>query len=143
MSLQKRFANAAEALIGIPYKFHGQSREHGVDCVGLVALALSDSGGAPFALSNYRLRQGEISALLSYAEKSGFQRANEAVMRGDLIMVQPGPAQHHLMIALSHRTFAHAHASLRRVVEQSGHSDWPIIQHWRLQNPDGSEEWQP
>jgi cell wall-associated NlpC family hydrolase len=129
------FAQAAEALVGTPFRLHGRSREHGLDCVGLVAQALRMAGAAVPSLPTYALRNTDYSHVDKFAAACGLVRARLPVMRGDIIMVQPGPAQRHLLVAVSASAVIHAHAGLRRVVRMDCAPDWPIRHHWTLWSP--------
>ena len=122
------FAARAEALVGTPFRLHGRELEHGLDCVGLVSLAL---GGSP-APTGYGLRNSSIERHLAFVARSGFHAAAGAPIRGDLLLVDPDPAQHHLLIAAGRGRFIHAHAGLRRVAIHEGALGWPIAGHWRL-----------
>lgn len=122
------FAVAAEALLGTPFRLGGRDPATGLDCVGLVACAL---GGAD-APSGYALRNSAIDCHLAFAGNAGFVAAPGPGERGDLILAVPGPAQHHLLIALGPRRYVHAHAGLRRVVLHRGPLPWPERARWRL-----------
>lgn len=124
------FAARAEALAGARFRLHGRDPAHGLDCVGLVAAAL----GTRDAPVGYGLRNSGIASHLAFAHRAGFAEARGAVERGDLLLAVPGPAQHHLLVALGLDRFVHAHAGLGRVVIQPGPLDWPIAAHWRLQS---------
>ena len=130
------FARAAEALIGTPFALHGRSPQHGLDCVGLVACALEACGNAPRVPEGYGLRNTNIARFLVLAHGNGFETASQTgadkIRRGDLLLVTPGPAQSHLLIALRPDYFVHAHAGLRRVAVHDGPLGWPIEHHWRL-----------
>lgn len=39
-----RIVMAARGLIGVPFRLHGRSGAHGLDCIGLAALALLGAG---------------------------------------------------------------------------------------------------
>ena len=121
------FAAAAEALLGAPFRLGGRDPVTGVDCVGLVACAL-----AAEAPQGYALRNSCIARHLAFAEGAGFIAASGPLARGDLILAVPGPAQHHLLIALGRDCFIHAHAGLRRVALHHGASPWPELARWRL-----------
>ena len=132
MTPGSRFAQEAEALVGTSFRLHGRNPATGLDCVGLVASALSAMGRVPRAPRGYALRNGSIASYLGLAEANGFQAIDGPIARGDLLLVRPGPSQHHLMIATGLREFVHAHASLRRVVIHRGALPWPRCGHWRL-----------
>lgn len=122
------FAAAAEALLGAPFHLGGRDPATGIDCVGLVAAAL---GGAD-APSGYCLRNAAIDRHLPFAAQAGFAPAAGAIERGDLVLAVPGPAQHHLLVALGADRFVHANAGLRCVVLHSGPLPWPACARWRL-----------
>lgn len=134
--LPESFAAAAEALVGAPYRLHGRSREHGLDCIGLVACALAACGAKPRAPAGYGLRNSTIDAHLHRAALNGFAPASGPVLRGDLVLVVPGPAQHHLLVATGGGGFVHAHAGLRRVIRDNGLPGAPVLGHWRLTPPE-------
>lgn len=124
-------ASAAERLIGVPFRLHGRDPACGLDCVGLVAVALVETGRPAFAPIGYRLRQAGIDTLLGAATRSGLLTAAGPIAPGDVLLARPGPAQHHLLIATA-GGFVHAHAGLGRVVLTPAPLDWPIDHHWRL-----------
>ena len=131
-----RFADAAEGLAGTPFRLHGRTPASGLDCVGLVACALERCGWAVHVPRTYGLRNRTIAGLLRFAPDNGCITVTSGLpRRGDLMLVSPGPAQHHLMIALKAPLIIHAHAGLRRVVIQPAQPDWPLLRHWRLPKP--------
>lgn len=121
------FAAAAEGLLGAPFRLGGRDPAAGLDCVGLVACALEAE-----APEGYALRNSCIARHLAFAERAGFVAATGPVMRGDLVLTSPGPAQHHLLVALGRDRFVHAHAGLRRVALHHGPLPWPERARWRL-----------
>lgn len=121
------FAAAAAALLGAPFRLGGRDPATGVDCVGLVAGALGVDGP-----QGYALRNSCIARHLAFVERAGFVPTREPLAPGDLILAIPGPAQHHLLVALGAAQFVHAHAGLRRVVIHSGSLPWPELARWRL-----------
>lgn len=123
------FAANAAALEGAPFRLGGRDPATGVDCVGLVACALGPKVAAP---RGYALRNSSIARHLRFAAEAGFEEATGAMAIGDLVLVSPGPAQHHLLIALGSDLFVHAHAGLRRVAIHRGSLSWPELARWRL-----------
>lgn len=127
-----RFAEAAERMEGARYRLHGRDPAHGLDCVGLVAAALTEAGCAVVVPLGYSLRSRSVDGYLHLAACNGFAPCTGPVRRGDLLMARPGPAQHHLMVALDPQQIVHAHAGLRRVVIQPRPAQWPVCAHWRF-----------
>lgn len=132
MTLSERFAAAAEDLIGVPFRLHGRDPATGLDCIGLVAAALSACGRTAVAPQSYRLRMADSEHLLAFAGRNGFVPATGICRKGDVHLVRPGPAQSHLLIATGTTNFVHAHAGLGRVVRHCGDLAWPLAQRWRL-----------
>ena len=123
------FAAAAEALLGVPFWLGGRDPALGLDCVGLVACALGPGTPAP---AGYALRNSAIDRHLAFAARAGFVAATGPLLRGDLVLARPGPAQHHLLVAIGPASFIHAHAGLGRVAIHHGPLPWPMAGHWRL-----------
>ena len=124
-------AAAAERLIGVPFRLHGRDPVRGLDCVGLVAAALAEAGRPALAPVGYRLRQVAIDGLLGAAATSGLAETAGPIEPGDVLLVRPGPAQHHLVVAAA-GGFVHAHAGLGRIVLTPPPLAWPVEHHWRL-----------
>lgn len=121
------FAAAAAALVGAPFRLGGRDPSTGLDCVGVVACALG--AAAP---EGYALRNSAIARHLGFAQSAGLVPATGALQRGDVVLVVPGAAQHHLLVALGSECFVHAHAGLRRVALYHGPLPWPEAARWRL-----------
>ncbi len=127
------FADAAAGLVGTPFRFRGRDRATGLDCVGLVLAALADIGRKPAAVGGYAMRQLDPARHFEVALDCGFTPVNQGSIRtGDLLLVRPGPAQVHLLVAFRKRYFIHAHAGLGRVVRTPAPCPWPTERHWRL-----------
>lgn len=130
--LSKRFVVAAEGMIGTPFRLYGREPGYGLDCVGLVSIALLRAGRPHQVSSGYRLRNSDIRAFIPVIEDAGFARSHDPLEAGDLVVARPGPGQLHLLVSTSARTFIHAHAGLGRVVETPAPLDWPLLGSWRL-----------
>jgi len=122
-------AQAALALVGSPFRLHGRDPATGLDCIGVLAAALGGRAALP---GGYRLRMRDLPDLSGAAATCGFEPASDAIAPGDVLMVQVGPCQFHLMIAASAGRFIHAHAGLGRVVLWDAQIEWPVVHHWRL-----------
>ncbi len=128
----ERFAAAAEEMVGAPFRLHGRDAVAGVDCVGLVVLALEQADVRVPPLPPYSLRNAAYAFLPRLAEACGLARVCSTPERGDCIVTAPGPAQRHLLIATAPDCLVHAHAGLRRVVRMPWQHDAHITQHWRF-----------
>lgn len=125
-------AAAASALVGVPFRIHGRDPRFGLDCVGLVACALKAVGVHPITPSGYAMRNASILCHLRCAEASGMVPADPPIEAGDILLVEPGPAQQHLIVADGRAGFIHAHAGLRKVVRMCGPLPWAVVTAWRL-----------
>lgn len=128
-------AHHAIALIGTRFRLHGRDRHTGVDCVGLVAVALAAAGASPVAPQGYQLRNMSIGRWLGYAQRSGLSLVRDEIEPGDVMLLGLSSVQHHLVIAVSESEMVHAHAGLRRVVLQQLVPPTSILARWRLTAP--------
>jgi cell wall-associated NlpC family hydrolase len=126
------FAAAAEGFVGVPFRLRGRDPETGLDCVGLVAAALSRIGAPAPEPAPYSMRQRDFSAQLGHASAAGFAEVGGAIEPGDLLLLRPGPAQVHLAVAGRGGALIHAHAGLGRVVRTPPPCPTPVARHWRL-----------
>lgn len=126
-------AHAAEALLGVAFRFRGRSAVSGVDCVGLAALALRGAGWNGPVPDGYRWRGGRIDHFERWASDAGLMPApfDRASLPGDLWLAAPVPGQFHLMI-FGQGLIVHAHAGLGMVVGMPLPSPWPLVCAWRL-----------
>ncbi|MFN4113760.1 MAG: hypothetical protein ACK4GD_07445 [Sphingomonadaceae bacterium] len=131
-----RIAAAALALVGTRFRLHGRDPAHGLDCIGLAVAALQGAGFAACAPRGYRLRNRDIAGHLGCAARSGLAPAWGEPQPGDVLLVQPGPLQQHLLIAVSANRFVHAHAGLGRVTCLAGPLQEPVLRHWRIDRKD-------
>ena len=133
-----RLAAAAHRLVDSPFRLHGRDPATGLDCIGLVIVALQAVGRPVPATPRYTLRNTDIAALLALLPASGFHSTCEPTAPGDLLLLKPSPAQFHLGIASIDGALIHAHASLGRVVETPPPFPWPVLHRWRLSRfPEG------
>ena len=132
MSDAQAFAEAAERLIGTPFRLHGRDPEFGLDCVGLVAIAMRAIGREPFTPEGYSLANRRIDHWLALAKSAGWHPASRETKPGDLVLVHPAPTRSHLLIRGSRDNFIHAHAGLRRVVSTPSPLAWKVARQWQL-----------
>lgn len=127
-----RLAREAEALIGTRFRLHGRDPATGVDCIGLLSAAMARAGKPITLPTGYPLRLCNLAPWLPHPATLGFSEARGPFRPGDVVMLQPGPAQFHLAIADRQLGWVHAHAGLRRVVRDAALPDGTITAHWRL-----------
>jgi cell wall-associated NlpC family hydrolase len=125
-------ALAATSLVGAPFRLHGRDPASGLDCVGVLAAALARCGRVEDLPNGYALRNRVLPELAASVSGSGFVAVTGEVAAGDVLLVQSGPAQFHLLVASGGGSFIHAHAGLKRVVCSNCPPDWPVVAHWRL-----------
>ncbi|MGY2734805.1 peptidoglycan endopeptidase [Sphingomonas sp. UYP23] len=121
---------AAEALLGVGFRLQGRSPEHGLDCVGVAALAARAGGFGRDIPGDYALRGGDAEAIVARFDASGLARVAEP-LPGDIALFAAGPAQFHLAVLVPGR-IVHADALLRRVLQRPGMPPWPMLGRWRV-----------
>jgi cell wall-associated NlpC family hydrolase len=127
-------AARARALVGTRFRPQGRQREHGLDCVGLVALAANLP--AKSVPTGYRLRSTVAEKLLSATFEDRVKPISPMeAAQGDVLLVGSGAGQNHFLI-LTDRGFVHADARVGRVVETPGTIPWPMIAAWRIRELD-------
>ncbi len=128
----RRLAREAEQLVGTPFRLHGRDPETGLDCIGLLAAAMARAGRTITVPTGYPLRLRQLDRWLPDPASCGLRLARGRFAPGDVLLLQPGPAQFHLAIADRKLGWIHAHAGLRKVVRDAALPGGTIIHHWRL-----------
>jgi len=132
MDARAAMAAAAMELVGAPFRLHGRDRQHGVDCVGVLVIALAAVGRTPRLPLEYTLRRTSIGDFVAAAAEVGLVPAGGDLAEGDLLVAKPGAAQFHAGVCGFGDTVVHAHAGLGRVVLSPAPLPWPLEHHWRL-----------
>ncbi|MBB3347641.1 C40 family peptidase [Sphingomonas sp. BK069] len=117
---------AARSLIGVRFRAQGRDPALGLDCVGLVAVALARAGAEVTLPRDYRLRRGTLPPL---ALPPGLV-ACDGARPGDVLLLRVSPAQLHLALR-AERGLLHADNVAGRVVERPGEAPWPLVAAWR------------
>ena len=125
-------ARAAFSLVGVPFRLHGRDARTGVDCLGLVWLAMNRAGIHADAPVGYRLSNSCIDSWLPLARRAGWSETTGDIAVGDMLLMSLGPTRFHLLIAAEGGGVLHAHAGLRRVVHEPRTPDGLVLRHWRL-----------
>ena len=114
----------ARALAGAVFRPQGRDGATGLDCVGLVVCAFEiPTCEVP---RDYRLRGRHRSKIESELSRY-FRRVKPHELRaGDVMLCAIADDQMHLAISCG-KSFVHADARLRRIVETPGNPVWPII----------------
>jgi cell wall-associated NlpC family hydrolase len=116
----------ARALTGTRFRPQGRSAADGLDCIGLVALAID----ARIVPSGYMLRGGSALALAEGLAAAGLRQA-EGMAPGDVLAFAAGHGQLHLGI-FTGSGLVHGDAGLRRVAERPLPFVWPLLGIWRI-----------
>lgn len=122
-------ARRARAELGTPYRLHGRLPGRALDCIGLVAVAVGPLVPADIIIpATYALRGYYELEIRGFFGRCGFDMppCADALREGDVIAVQPGPGQWHLMVE-DGLGLVHADAGLRRVTYVPGCSPWPVV----------------
>jgi len=126
---------AAACLVGCRFRLHGRDPETGLDCVGVVAVALERAGFSADLPNDYTMRSQGMGRVASVAGDWGFVSVAEKPLPGDVLLIRVGPCQSHLILCGEEGTVIHAHAGLRRVVQSPSLPEGDVIGQWRLLDP--------
>ncbi|KTT68651.1 hypothetical protein [Sphingomonas endophytica] len=126
MTPSERVCAAARALVGVRFRAQGRDPAWGLDCVGVVAVALRHAGAAVALPRDYATARGVLPA----GAVPAAMRHCDGTAAGDVLLCRVSPAQLHLAIR-STDGIIHADAQARRVVARPGAVPWPIEGAWR------------
>lgn len=124
----------ARAMLGVKFRPQGRDPATGLDCAGLVLWVFGIS--PDLVRRNYRLRgahRAEVERLMC----RWFERLRQACA-GDVMLFAVSGNQDHLAVNCG-KTFIHADASRRKVVETPMPAPWPLTAAFRsrsLAQPD-------
>ncbi|KQN90950.1 hypothetical protein ASE95_11765 [Sphingomonas sp. Leaf231] len=125
MTAGERVLAAARALVGVRFRPHGRDPAFGLDCVGLVLVALAHAGARIAVPRGHALACG---VLPPGAVPPGMC-ACAGGADGDVLLLRVSAAQLHLAIRAGDG-IVHADALARRVVERRGALPWPVEAAW-------------
>lgn len=131
-SAGETLANAALNLVGTPFRLGGRDPRTGLDCLGLVVASLEACGHRIGPLPAYSLRQTDIGPMLALVTSCGLRQAMGAGLPGDILLLHPGPGQHHLAVRATSSTMVHSHAGLRRTVVSPFEPHQNLVGSWRF-----------
>lgn len=122
-------AAAARAQVGVRFRPQGRDPVRGLDCVGLVAVALAGAGAKVAVPHGYAMRGGDPGEVAAALCAAGLRLAAEE-RAGDVLVCRSGPGALHLTID-GGGSVIHADAGAGRVVERPGAAPWPVIARFR------------
>ncbi|PCG14534.1 MULTISPECIES: hypothetical protein [Sphingomonas] len=132
MTPGERVAAAALATVGARFRPQGRDPALGLDCVGVVAVAVAAVRPDVRLPRDYALRCAVLPAGAMPA--GAVPCAGEAP--GDVLLLRVAATQLHLAIRTADG-IVHADAGAGRVVARPGVPPWPVIAAWRLDEGEG------
>ncbi len=132
MTNANRIAQAALALVGGPFRLHGRDPTSGLDCLGVVAVALESASISVQLPCDYTLKNRSASRALTVARDLGLIAVEGKPSAGDVVLLRVGTAQLHFALCAAPLGFVHAHAGLRKVVLSPTLPEGNIVGHWRV-----------
>lgn len=119
----------ARALVGARFRPQGRSPEYGLDCIGVIAMAIDTDPAR--VRRDYDFRSGDADLFnAEFAATGMLPVPRSAAEPGDVLLVRPAPMRLHVVL-LTDLGYVHADARLRRVVEAPGPVPWPVLSAWR------------
>ncbi|WP_316748901.1 peptidoglycan endopeptidase [Sphingomonas sp. A2-49] len=131
--MAERVAAAAITLVGVPFRLHGRDPAGGLDCIGVIALALRAAGWSGEVPTGYPMRGGDADAVA--ARFDAVLTQGDGARAGDVLLYRVGPGQLHGGVRVA-GGIVHADAALRRVVMRPGVPDWQPVGAWRYEETD-------
>ena len=110
-----KFVEEARACLGTPFHHQGRKKEIGLDCIGLVVVALCALGFKVADRLDYGLRP-DGSSLVKALVEHGAQKVM-FLQKGDILLFRYDHQPQHVAIASSPCSLIHAFAPARKVVE--------------------------
>lgn len=120
---------AARGCVGARFRPQGRVPATGLDCVGLVAFALTEAGAEVAVPRGYALRGGDPGEVERVLAGAGLRRVVDR-RAGDVLVCASGPGTLHLAVD-GGGSVIHADAGARQVVERPGEAPWPVIARYR------------
>lgn len=131
MSAAEAIVAAARGCVGVRFRPQGRDRATGLDCLGVVLIALDAVGCVPDAPGDYCLSG---TGLVDRAE-AGLRATRlgqvPSSRPGDIILFEPADGQAHLAVATS-AGVVHAHRGVGRAVESPPDPAWLRRSVWRF-----------
>ena len=107
--------SAARACLGTPFHHQGRAPAVGLDCIGLIVVALRAAGMEVRDRTDYG-RRPDGQSLVAALEQHGAARVDE-ICAGDVLLFRYDRQPQHVALATGAQTMIHAFAPAGNVVE--------------------------
>jgi len=121
---------AARGCVGARFRLQGRDPATGLDCLGVVLIALAAGGCVVVAPRDYALSGNSLVDRLEAGLRAAGCGPAPCCQAGDVILFEPAPGQAHLGVA-SLRGVIHAHLGVGSVVESPPDPTWLWRSIWR------------
>jgi len=118
----QKIIDAARACIDTPFHHQGRVPGTGLDCIGLVVVALSAAGMDVRDRQDYSVRPDGNKLVEAIVEHGG--RVVDCIAPADILLFRYDGQPQHVAIATSENTMIHSFAPVGRVVETSVGAYW-------------------
>ncbi len=114
---------AARACAGTPFHHQGRVAGVGLDCIGLIVVAMQAAGLPVRDRLDYG-RRPDGASLVAALEDHGMKRVTGEIKAGDVLLFRYDHQPQHVALATSADTMIHAFAVAGRVVETGIGAYW-------------------
>ena len=123
---------AARACLGTPFHHQGRAPGVGLDCIGLIVVALRAAGVAVRDRTDYGPRPDGLS-LIAALEDHGAKPASD-IQAGDILVFRYDNQPQHVALATAPEAMIHSFAPAGRVVETPLGAYWArrLVGVWRF-----------
>jgi NlpC/P60 family putative phage cell wall peptidase len=122
MATAAAFVAAARACLGTPFHHQGRQVGGGLDCIGLVVVALRAVGISVNDRTDYGPRPDGVS-LITALETHGASRV-DTITAGDVLLFRFDGQPQHVAVATGADSMVHSYAPVARVVETNISAPW-------------------
>ena len=118
----EKMIETARACEGTPFHHQGRAPGLGLDCIGLIVVALQSVGVQVDDRTDYRPRPDGVS-LIAALKAHGARRV-ETIEPGDVLVFRYDQQPQHVALAVSFNRLIHAFAPAGKVVESETGAYW-------------------
>jgi NlpC/P60 family putative phage cell wall peptidase len=120
--MTEKMLSAARAALNTPFHHQGRVAGVGLDCIGLVIVALQATGMTVHDRTDYG-RRPDGHSLVTALKQHGAQRVDE-IQAGDILLFRYDQQPQHVALATSRDTMIHAFAPAGKVIETNIGDYW-------------------